>query len=217
MIRDSVLGLVACLALSGFPAQGSAQEAGPTPDEALRLLKEGNARFAADNLKEAKPPSRQRLATAQKQKPIAIILTCADSRTAPEYIFDKGLGVLFVVRVAGNVGGPDVYASMEYAADVLKAPLVVVLGHSNCGAVDAVMKEKDLPTEHLKNLARLVRTGDDAKDLDTAIRNNVLAQTEQITRQSSLLKDLASAGRIKIVPAVYDLKSGEVRWLKLKR
>lgn len=214
MNRKLVPGLAAVFALASFWAHGLAQEPGPTPDEALNRLKDGNARFVADNLKEAKPPSRQRLATAEKQKPIAIILTCADSRTAPEYIFDKGIGVLFVVRVAGNVGGPEVYASMEYAAGVLKAPLVVVLGHSNCGAVDAVMKGKDLPTENLKNLINLIRAGDNPKDLDAAIRNNVLAQTEQVTKQSSLLKDFASTGRIKIVPAVYDLKSGEVHWLK---
>jgi carbonic anhydrase len=217
MVRNLILGLASYLALAAFPAQGCAQQDGPTPDEALKRLKEGNARFAADKLQEAAPPSRQRLATAEKQRPIAVILTCADSRTAPEYIFDKGIGVLFVVRVAGNVGGPEVYASMEYAAGVLKAPLVVVLGHSNCGAVEAVVKAKDLPTEHLQNLTRLIRTGDKPKDLDAAIRNNVLAQTEQVTRQSSLLKDLASTGRIKIVPAVYDLKSGEVHWLERKR
>src|SRR5262249_10230306 len=162
-------GLASYLALAAFPARGTAQQDGPTPDEALKRLKDGNTRFVADKLKEATPPSRQRLATAEKQKPIAIILTCADSRTAPHYIIDKGIGVLFVVRVAGNVGGPEVYASMEYAAGVLKAPLVVVLGHSNCGAVEAVMKRKDLPTEHLQNLIRLIRTGDNPKDLDTAI------------------------------------------------
>lgn len=212
-----ILGLASCLALAAFLSQASAQEAGPTADEALKRLKEGNSRFVADNLKEATPPSRQRLDTAEKQRPIAIILTCADSRTAPEYIFDKGIGVLFVVRVAGNVGGPEVYASMEYAVGVLKAPLIVVLGHSNCGAVEAVVKGKDLPTEHLRNLTRLIRTGDNLKDLDAAIHNNVLAQTEEITRQSSLLKEFASTGRIRIVPAVYDLKSGEVRWLEMKR
>lgn len=217
MDRNLIVGLASYFAIVAFPAQGPAQQDGPTPDEALKRLKEGNTRFVADKLKEAKPPSRQRLVTAEKQKPIAIILTCADSRTAPEYIFDKGIGVLFVVRVAGNVGGPEVYASMEYAAGVLQAPLVVVLGHSNCGAVEAVMKGKDLPTENLKNLIRLIRTGDNPKDLDAAIHNNVLAQTEQVTKQSALLKDLESTGRIRIVPAVYDLKSGEVRWLKLKR
>ena len=217
MIRRLILGLASYLALAAFLAQGSAQEAGPTPDEALKRLKEGNARFVADRLKEATPPSRQRLATAAKQKPLAVILTCADSRAAPEFVFDKGIGVLFVVRVAGNVGGPEVYASMEYAAAVLKVPLIVVLGHSNCGAVEAVIKEKDLPTEHLKNLVRLIQTGDNPKNLDGAIRNNVLAQTEQVTKQSTLLKDFAATGRIKIVPALYDLKSGEVHWLKLQR
>jgi carbonic anhydrase len=217
MTRNLILGLVSFLVLAAFPAHGPAQEDGPTPAEALKRLKDGNTRFVADKLTEATPPSRQRQATAEQQRPIAIILTCADSRTSPEYIFDKGIGVLFVVRVAGNVGGPEVYASMEYAAAVLKAPLVVILGHSNCGAVAAVLEEKELPTEHLKNLRDLIRTGDKPKDLDAAIRNNVLAQTEQVTKQSPLLKDFASTGRIKIVPAVYDLRSGEVHWLEPKR
>jgi len=217
MIRNLILGLLSFLALAAFLSQGSAQEGGPTPDEALKRLKQGNARFVADDLKEATPPSRQRLATAEKQKPVAVILTCADSRAAPEYIFDKGLGMLFVVRVAGNVGGPEVYASMEYAVAVLNAPLIVVLGHTNCGAVEAVFKGKDLPTEHLIGLTKLIHTGDRPKDLDTAILNNVLAQTEQVTKQSALLKDFAATGRIRIVPAVYDLKSGEVRWLERKR
>lgn len=216
MIFNLIRGLASLLTWTAISAPGFAQEVGPTPDEALKRLKEGNVRFAADKLKEAIPPSRQRLATAEKQRPIAIVLTCADSRAAPEYIFDKGIGGLFVVRVAGNVGGPEVYASMEYAAAVLKSPLVVVLGHSNCGAVDAVVKAKDLPTDHLKNLAKLIQIGDMPKTLDIAVKKNVLAQTELVTKQSALLKEFAATGRIKIVPAVYDLKSGEVRWLEMK-
>jgi carbonic anhydrase len=217
MIRTSLSAGLLLLVLAACPFQGRAQEGGPTPEEALKRLKEGNRRFVADALKEATPPSIQRLATAEKQKPIAIILTCADSRAAPEFIFDKGIGGLFVIRVAGNVGGPEVYASMEYAVAVLKAPLVVVLGHTNCGAVDAVVKGKDLPTEHLKNLAKLVQIGERPKDLDAAIRHNVIAQTEQVTRQSALLKDFVASGRIQIVPALYDLKNGEVSWLEVKR
>jgi carbonic anhydrase len=217
MNRILISGLASYLALAAFLPQSGAQEAGPTPDEALRRLREGNARFVADQLQEATPPSRQRLATAEKQRPIAIVLTCADSRAAPEYIFDKGIGVLFVVRVAGNVGGPEVYASMEYAAAVLKAPLIVVLGHTSCGAVEAVTKAKELPTEHLENLVSLIQTGDDPQDLDDAIRNNVLAQTEQVTQQSELLKEFVATGRIKIVPAIYNLSSGEVDWLEPKR
>jgi carbonic anhydrase len=217
MIRFWIVSLALCFASVAGPSRGSTQEAGPTPDEALKRLKEGNARFVADKLKEAMPPSRQRLATAEQQKPIAVILTCADSRATPEYIFDKGLGVLFVIRVAGNVGGPEVYASMEYAVSVLEAPLVVVLGHSNCGAVDVVFKGKDFPSENIKNLVKLIQVGDGPKDIDSAIRNNVLAQTELVTKRSPLLKDFTATGRIKIVPAIYDLKSGEVTWLELKR
>ena len=214
MIRLCILSVLTSLTFATL--HGSAQDAAPTPDEALKRLKEGNARFVSDMLREAIPPSRQRLATAAKQQPIAIVLTCADSRAAPEFIFDKGIGGVFVVRVAGNVGGPEVYASIEYAAAVLKAPLVVVLGHSHCGAVEAVVDAKNLPTEHLRNLARLIDTGKNPKDLDAAIENNVLAQTELVAKQSGLLKDFAASGRIRIVPAVYDLKTGEVRWLKTK-
>ena len=214
MVRNRFLGVVLSLALAAIPARVAAQEAAPSPDEALKRLKEGNARFIADMLKEAGPPSKQRVATAADQRPIAMILTCADSRSTPEYIFDKGIGVLFVLRVAGNVGGTDVYASMEYGAAVLKSPLIVVLGHSNCGAVDAAFKGKDLPTENLKNLVKLIQIGDKPKDLDVAIRTNVLAQADLIPKQSPLLKDFIASGRVKIVSAIYDLKTGEVSWLE---
>lgn len=216
MFRSPLLGLSACLILGALPGLGGGQEKRPTPDEALQRLKAGNARFVADMLKEAVPPSRQRLATAKKQKPIAVILTCADSRAAPEYIFDKGIGALFVIRVAGNVGGPEVYASMEYAVAVLEAPLVVVLGHTRCGAVEAVLKGKELPTTNLKRLIEQVRPGENPKNLDAAIRHNILAQTKQVAQGSALLQEFASSGRIRIVPALYDLKTGEVSWLDAK-
>jgi carbonic anhydrase len=190
-----------------------AQEAGPTPAEALKRLKEGNVRFAADMLQEAVPPSRQRLATAAKQRPIAVILTCADSRSTPEYIFDKGIGVLFVMRVAGNVSGPEMAASTEYAVAVLQAPLVVVLGHSNCGAVEAAIKAKDLPTDNLKQLIGRIHTGG-GKDLDPAVRANVRQQVQLLAKQSKLLQEFDASGRIKIVGGVYDLKSGTVEWLE---
>src|SRR5262245_39024314 len=106
-MRSCLFSIVALLCVAGLLR---AQNAGPTPDEALKLLKEGNARFVADKLKEAEPPSKQRVATAPKQRPIAVILTCADSRSTPEYIFDKGIGVLFVMRVAGNVSGTEMAA-----------------------------------------------------------------------------------------------------------
>src|SRR5262249_31478370 len=188
-------------------------EAGPTADEALKRLKEGNARFVADMPKEAELGSKKRIELAQGQRPIAVVLTCADSRAAPEIVFDKGLGVLFVLRVAGNGGGPEVYASIEYALAELKTPLSVVLGHTRCGPVGAALKNKDQPSDNLKQLVGLIYTGDglprdtDAA-LDAAIRNNVLRQTQLLTKQSRIIQDFVDSGRVKIVPAVYDLKTG---------
>jgi carbonic anhydrase len=197
-------------------------EAAPTADEVLKRLKEGNARFVADTLKEAEVGSKKRIELAQGQRPIAVVLTCADSRAAPEIVFDKGLGVLFVIRVAGNVGGPEVYASIEYGLAELKTPLIVVLGHTNCGAVAAALKGKEQPTDNLKQLVGLIHTGSDLpndKDTahDTAMRNNVLHQTQLLTKKSKIIQDFADSGRVKIVPAVYDLKTGIVNWLELPK
>jgi carbonic anhydrase len=183
VVTLAAVGLAAALALrvsAVEPAKDKpVAEAGPTPDEALKRLKEGNARFVADMPKEAELGSKKRIELAQGQRPIAVVLTCSDSRASPEIVFDKGLGVLFVLRVAGNVGGPEVYASIEYALAELKAPLIVVLGHANCGAVGAALKGKEQPSDNLKQLIGLIYTGDDLpkdKDaaLDAAVRNNVL-------------------------------------------
>ena len=194
----------------------------PTPDEALKRLKEGNARFVADMPKDAEVGSKKRIELSQGQQPIAVILTCADSRAAPEIVFDKGLGVLFVIRVAGNVTGPEVYASIEYALAELKTPLIVVLGHTSCGAVGAALKGKEQPSDNLKQLVSLIHTGDDLpkdKDtaLDVAIRNNVQYQTRLLTEKSKIIQDFADSGKVKIVPAVYDLKTGVVHWLELPK
>src|SRR5207302_5309984 len=161
----------ACRLAADQQARGKpAPQAGLTADEALQRLKDGNARFVADMPKEADLGSKKRIELAQGQRPIAVVLTCADSRAAPEIVFDKGLGVLFVVRVAGNVGGPEVYASIEYAVAELDTPLVVVLGHTRCGAVGAALKGKDQPSDNLKQLVSLIHTGGDLpKDKDAAL------------------------------------------------
>jgi carbonic anhydrase len=213
------LGIVVLLFCSG-PL--FAQNAGPTPDEALKMLKEGNARFVKDMPKEAELGSKRRIELAEGQRPFAVILTCSDSRAAPEIIFDKRLGMLFVIRVAGNVTGPEVYGSIEYALAVLKTPLVVVLGHAKCGAVEAALKNEDQPSDNLKQLVSLIHTGkklpkDKSAALKSAIRNNVLYQTELLTKKSDIIRDFTTSGRVRIVPAVYDLSSGEVNWLEAKK
>jgi carbonic anhydrase len=202
--------------------ENAVQAPGPTPDEALARLTEGNARFVTGKLQEADLGSQRRIELSSGQRPIAVILTCSDSRATPEIVFDKGLGVLFVVRVAGNVGGPAVYASIEYALAELKAPLIVVLGHTNCGAVDAALKNQELPSANLQHLVDLIHTGNtlpdhDKVNLETGIRNNIMYQTQLLTKQSKIIQDFANHGQVKIVPALYDLKSGEVKWLEVPK
>jgi carbonic anhydrase len=202
------------------PSNGrSAQAANLSPDEALKRLKEGNVRFATDRPKEAEVGSKRRIELSKGQRPIAVILTCSDSRAAPEIVFDKGLGVPFVVRVAGNVGGPAVYASIEYALAELKTPLIVVLGHKSCGAVAAALKGKGQPSKQLEHLVGLIHTGsnlpkDKQAALDVAIHNNVLHQARLLTSRSEIIRDFTASGRVKIVPAIYDLTTGAVDWLE---
>ena len=130
-------GGVALIAGAAFASSGGG---GVSPDEALQKLMEGNRQYVEGKMThEAKSDTASRAALATSQKPYAIILSCADSRVPPEIVFDKGLGELFVVRVAGNVADPVVLGSVEYAAEHLGAPLVMVLGHERCGAVTATV------------------------------------------------------------------------------
>jgi len=213
--------LAGLLCLAGLlPAL--AQDKPITPDAAWQRLKDGNARFAADKPTVTDRGSKRRVELAQQQRPIAALLSCADSRVIPEAAFDQGLGELFVLRVAGNVGGPDVYASLEYAVAELQTPLIAVIGHTNCGAVAAALKGKELPSDHLKNLIGLVHLGTDLpKDkqaaLDAAVRSNVRHHASELTKQSAILKDFVGSGRVKIVTGVYVLKTGAVEWLEAPR
>ncbi len=190
-----------------------------TPEKALARLKDGNARFAADKASTRDVGKKRRDELAKGQHPFAVVLACADSRVAPELIFDQGLGEVFVVRVAGNVTDPEILGSIEYAVEHLKAPLVVVLGHEECGAVKAAMG-KDLPEGNLGQLIKRVKVGEDLpKDkeaaLQAAIKNNVIYHTRQLTSQSPLLKDFVANKRIQLAAGTYSLKSGEVTWLDL--
>ncbi|MBY0526656.1 MAG: carbonic anhydrase [Gemmataceae bacterium] len=215
------------LALLGAVVNLSAQgkDKPITADEALKRLKEGNARFASDKPNEREVDTRKRVELADGQQPIAAVLSCADSRVVDKAIFDQGLGNLFTLRVAGNISGPSMLASMEYAVGELKVPLIVVLGHTRCGAVGAAVSGKELPSANLKHLVDLIHTGPLPKDLkdpkvkekavDDAVRANVLYQARSLTKDSSILKDFVSSKRVRIVPAVYSLKTGEVEWLEL--
>ena len=192
---------------------------GPTADEALKRLVDGNRRFVADQTAPRATYQDQRAKTAGEQHPFAIILTCADSRVAPELVFNQQLGELFTLRVAGNVTDPPLLASIEYATEQLHPPLIVVMGHSNCGAVQAKIAGGKLEG-NLGELLKRVHIGDklpaDKKAaMDAGVEANVRYHANEIAKQSKTLRDFITAGRVKVAAAVYSLETGEVTWLKL--
>jgi len=200
-----------------------------TADEALARLMDGNARFVSGVrsvdilLKQA-----QRIRFVEGQKPFAIILGCSDSRVPAEIVFDQGLGDLFVIRVAGNIVAPSQVGSVEFAAQWFGTPLVVVLGHTLCGAVLATLKELENPSGNTSSsvlsivnrirpsVAPLFATelcDQPEQLLQTAIRANILASTNQLRHGSEILEQLIQQGKLTIVGAEYSLETGEVDFI----
>ncbi len=192
------------------------------PALALSRLMEGNARYAANNPND-RDFTADRAARAQSQFPIAAVLSCADSRVAPELLFDQNPGDLFVMRVAGNVMSPDLLASLEYGVKFLGTPLVMVLGHSNCGAVGAainVLKDDAKLPGHLPDLIASIKPAvtrakkthpDDL--LESSIAENVRLQVAQLKKSSPIVDKYYADQKIDIVGAVYDLKTGRIALL----
>lgn len=194
--------------------------------EALQRLQEGNRRFAAgqgDSLSRSDENRRRELLAGQE--PLAIILGCSDSRVPAEIIFDQGLGDLFVIRVAGNVVAPSLVGSIEFAAEQFGTRLVVVLGHSRCGAVSATLQELGRPSaERSPNLSSIVERirpslqtlletdlrHDPEALLHHAVRANVRASANQIRRASPILENLVQNDGLLIAGAEYDLETGLV-------
>jgi carbonic anhydrase len=189
------------------------------PADALKRLMEGNARYA-DNTPNERDFSSGRAARVQGQYPIAAILSCADSRVAPELAFDQGPGDLFVVRVAGNIVNPDLLASLEYGVQFLGAPLIMVLGHTGCGAVDAaikVLKTKAVLPGHLPELITAIKPAVIVAEktqtgnlLDNAIAENVRRQVSRLKNSPPVVQKSYAAKKIDIVGAMYDLATGKV-------
>jgi carbonic anhydrase len=199
-------------------------------DEALDRLRAGNSRFVDGNLNSeilASPARRNALIV--DQKPFAIILGCSDSRVPGEIIFDQGLGDLFVIRVAGNVVAPSQIGSIEYAAEQFGCQLVVVLGHSNCGAVTATLDQLQRPDENRSRNLRsivgriqpsvegLLQTDvrhDPEQLLHAAVHANIRASVEQLRHGSEILELLVQSGDIRIVGAEYSLKTGIIEFFE---
>jgi carbonic anhydrase len=221
-LSDLVAAFILCIAVSG---SASAVET-IRSDEALKLLNEGNSRFIEMKLQHPNETIEQRETTAMDgQKPFATVLACSDSRVPVEAIFDRGIGDIFVVRVAGNIAtDSSVIGSIEYAAEHLKSPLLVIMGHTDCGAVKAAISGpalegsiRDIQKE-IEPIA--VKTKKEHPDLsgpeltNAVIKNNVFQAKTDILSKSYLIKELVAAGKLKIATAVYNIKTGKVEWVE---
>lgn len=221
--RRAFLKGAAGLALAGYGGRAFAQSAAApvpvAPEEALKRLTEGNARYAANQPNE-RDFSAGRAARAQSQYPFASILSCADSRIAPELAFDQGPGDLFVVRVAGNFVNQDGLASLEYGAQVLGSQLIMVLGHTRCGAVSAtidVVKNNTKLPGHLPSLIGAIRPAviaaqkDAPEDLlKAATITNVRFNVETLKKTKPILAQRVAEKKLIVVGGVYDLATGKV-------
>jgi carbonic anhydrase len=186
--------------------------------EALEKLVAGNHRYAAMRQVHPRQTLAHRNTLVDGQHPFAVILSCSDSRVPSELIFDQGLGDLFIVRMAGHVVDDLVLASIEYAVYALEVPLVMVLGHAQCGAVASALTDKPMPgnigqlVQHIHAAVESVR-GQPGELLENAVRANSRLCAAQIMASSTVIQEAVQAGRVLVVPAFYDLSSGHVELL----
>ncbi len=200
-----------------------------TADEAVRRLRTGNRRFAAGSGSGAVASLLRRTELAEGQEPFAVILGCSDSRVPAEIVFDQGLGDLFVIRVAGNVVAPSQIGSVEFAVERFGTPLVVVLGHSRCGAILATVDELNRPSErqsrNLRSIVDRVRPSveallatelrnDLAELVAQAVRANVRASVDHLRHGSEILEQCIQDRRLVVVGAEYSLESGVVEFFE---
>ncbi len=197
--------------LPAFAWNLSAQ-ANLTPEAALQELLAGNQRFAANRLTSIEHDLKiLKEHTVDKQEPFAAVLACADSRVPVELVFDQTIGHIFVTRVAGNIVTPEIIASLEYAVAVLRIRALLVLGHTSCGAIKSAMKADSVPGQ-ISSLYLPLRPAveQSAGNLDKAIEANARLQAELLRTSSTVIRDAARAGTIKVVAGVYDLATGNV-------
>ncbi|MGD9504697.1 MAG: carbonic anhydrase [Syntrophobacteraceae bacterium] len=209
-----------------FAAWASTEHApsGPSPDQAMKMLQDGNARYVKNAPKHPDADAKRRKLTESKgQHPFATVLACSDSRVPVEILFDCGIGDIFVVRVAGNVSDTDEIGSIEYGADHLGTPIVVVLGHTKCGAVTAVVQQAavhgSIPklVDNITPAVEKVKASEPNLSGDAliaaAIKANVWESIQDLLKNSEAVRNRVKAGSLKVVGAIYDLGNGKVEWL----
>lgn len=194
-----------------------------SPDQALNILKEGNARFLKGE-KEERDLIEQAEITGKGQAPFATVLGCMDSRVSNELIFDQGIGDIFSIRIAGNVVNDDIIGSLEFATELVGTKVVLVLGHTKCGAVTGACNGVEMGklTDVLSRVKPAIkaetqttdnRTGDNAEFVSNVTRLNVELTMQEITKQSPIIKKLVDAGKVKIAGAIYHVEDGRVEFL----
>ncbi len=187
-------------------------------DKALEILIKGNGRYVDGQLKHPHTDNTRRDDLKGSQNPIAVILSCADSRVVPELLFDQGLGDLFVIRVAGNIAKDKVLGSMEYAVKFLNTKLIIVLGHENCGAVSASLGNDD-PGGHIGAIIQKIKPAVylakqmEGDLLTNAVQLNAKIVSEEVKDSKPILNVAVNTGGVKVVPAYYELSSGKVQLL----
>jgi carbonic anhydrase len=195
-------------------------------NEALQKLMDGNKRFVSGSLALKDLGDAKRKELAKGQKPFATVLTCSDSRVPPELLFDQGLGDVFVVRVAGNVVDPIALGSIEYAAEHLNCPLLIILGHSHCGAVKATLEAKGKPEGNIGAIIKkIIPAADAAKKkggtqdeiLETAIKQNIKNVYADIMKNSKIVPHLVEEGKLMIAAGEYDITTGKVEMIELPK
>ncbi|MFN5943131.1 MAG: carbonic anhydrase [Bacteroidota bacterium] len=192
------------------------------PTHSLQLLKEGNFRFL-NNLKKNRDHLEVLNQLKDNQHPFAAIVSCMDSRTAAELIFDQGFGDIFSIRIAGNVITNGILGSLEYATSVVGSKLIVVLGHTNCGAIKGACNHIHLGhlTELIEKIepavAEVAKTINQERNYELfeyeVTKTNVLLGAKEITERSPIINDLVQAGKVGVVPAIYNIATGKVHFL----
>jgi carbonic anhydrase len=215
MTRSPLTALVALL----FGLNCGVAADAPTPDQSLQKLQEGNQRYVAAKATHPNQTAERRIEISKGQAPFAIVLTCADSRVSPEVVFDQGLGDLFVLRNAGNILDDHMIGSIEYAVEHLHAPLIVVMGHSACGAVSATVAGGHAPGRIHSIVEALDPALEQVKDqpgdkVDNTVRANAKRMAEILNRLEPIVGEAVKSGKVKVVAARYDLTSGLVEILK---
>ena len=224
--RQALLGAgagvaaVAGLGMVAAPRTAVAKPSDPvpaTPTEALERLMDGNARYIANKaMGPGRGGDRRAITESEGQSPYAAIISCADSRVAPEILFDEGIGDLFVMRVAGNIVDPHILGSLEFGVAVLGCKTIMVLGHEACGAVDASMKVAaggDPLPGSIQSLADKIGPyvkGIPVKNVERGVKVNARKTAEEILATSAIIKDAVDSGKANIVAAYYDLDEGRV-------